>query len=70
MSSPEEVQTCDGECSVSGKCDPTHPLHCGHFSITRRTQIQRAIYAYSMCLKCGKRSKVKTRVETLRDCAI
>lgn len=66
----DEVETCDTECSPTGRCDPAHPLHCCHFARTRRRQIGRHVYAFWQCEKCGKRGKTKTLVATLKECAI
>ena len=44
-------QTCDGQTDVSGRCDPSHPIHCCHFM---RTTWERYPKIAGVCAKCGK----------------
>ncbi len=62
-----EQETCDGECSVAGKCDPDHGLQCCHFAVIGYRQGWRTVYAFWECLKCRRRSKTETVVFVHRD---
>lgn len=57
--------TCDGWCNGTGRCDPKHPLHCCHLSITAKmwNAAQTMILFFAQCVKCGKRSRTMTPVK-------
>ncbi len=59
----EAKDTCDGESSPTGRCDPSHPLHCCHLAITGSQDAGPMIVLFSWCTKCGKRSRTKTLVK-------
>lgn len=54
-----EQETCDGRCDATGKCDPTHPVHCCHLVVT---SWQSWPWLKFRCVKCGKGSRTTTRV--------
>lgn len=48
------IESCDGRCDATGRCDPRHPLHCCHLAHT--------VYEYYpsvtwRCAKCGRFGK-------------
>lgn len=48
---------CDGECSVSGKCNPAHPMHCCHFIVRAVKPSLKKGYimvGFACDKKCGK----------------
>jgi hypothetical protein len=61
----EQAETCDTICNGTGRCDPSHPLHCCHLSITQRKWIGtgRMVLLFARCVKCGKRSRTATPVK-------
>jgi hypothetical protein len=54
--------TCDGECSPKGRCDPSHPLHCCHLVATEYVTVGKMLRYFHVCVKCDRVSRVKTTV--------
>ncbi len=55
----QDDDSCDGECSVKGRCNPLHPIHCCHFVKTTAFQSDRPGYVLLgfMCVKCKRPSR-------------
>ncbi len=48
---PNPDLACDGRSDLTGRCDPSHPMHCCHFSVTTWELHPNLTH---VCLKCGK----------------
>lgn len=53
----EAAETCDAECSPTGRCDPKHPIHCCHVVVSRVVRITGVRRKGFICMKCTKVSR-------------